>query len=490
MNLRSLVLPFLTVGVLLCILYSEILSRPKPVIDGRVHITYWEKWTGFESDAMKAVVDEYNRTQNRVFVEYLTISNIERKTLMAIAAKHPPDVAGLYGPNVAQYADSGAVMRLDDYCRKNGISAAQYIPAFWDAGVIEGHIYSLPTTPATTALHYNTDMLKDAGFDPKKPPQTMEEMQAMASKLTTHKNGHIDKAAFMPGEPDWWSWSWGYLFGGSLWNGKDKITANSPENVRAYRWVQWWSKTFGATELQTFKSGFGNFSSPQNAFLSSEVAMEMQGVWMYNFIDKYSPKLQWAVAPFPHPADRPDLANTTLLDEDVLTIPQGATHPDEAFDFVKFVQSQKGMELLCLGQRKASPLIETSPEFYRKHPNPFIKMFADLAKGKNTVFPPKTGIWSEYSQEMKTAFEDIVVNGKDPQAALDYVQARMQPVLDDYLAQKRRREETKSGASATASVEFSPVLAPLLRRDEATAPRTAPHASPTRPHFAQGGQSL
>ena len=27
--------------------------------------------------------------------------------------------------------------------------------------------------------------------------------------------------------------------------------------------------------------------------------MELQGVWMYNFINKYNPQLEWGAAPFP-----------------------------------------------------------------------------------------------------------------------------------------------------------------------------------------------
>src|SRR5947199_204040 len=136
-----------------------------------------------------------------------------------------------------------------------------------------------------------------------------------------------------------------------------------------------YATAFGPSALQVFKSGFGNFSSPQNAFIDEKVAMVLQGVWMYNFIDKYNPKLDWAAAPFPYPADRPDLAFMSAVDMDVLTIPSGAHHPREAWEFIKYVQSQKGMELLCLGQRKHSPLAKVSQEFWAKHPNPYIKLF-------------------------------------------------------------------------------------------------------------------
>src|SRR5581483_5994534 len=111
MSLRNLFTPLFILGTLALIWYSEAITAPHRE-PGPVHITYWEKWTGFEGDAMQAVVDAFNRSQNRVHVDLLTISGIENKTLLAVAGGNPPDVAGLYGPNVAQYADDNAVLPL------------------------------------------------------------------------------------------------------------------------------------------------------------------------------------------------------------------------------------------------------------------------------------------------------------------------------------------------------------------------------------------
>lgn len=446
MQLRDLALPLVGLGIVLTIYASERVTDnpPKP---GPVNITYWEKWTGFEGDAMQEVVNAFNRKQNRIHVDLLTVSGIQNKTLLAVAGGNPPDVAGLFGPNMAQYADDRAVMSLDGFCREKGITAADYIPVYWEMGMYQGHLYSLPTTPASTALHYNKQMFREAGLDPEKPPQTIEEMDAMAEKITTRDaQGKLDKSGFMPAEPGWWRWGWGEVFGGKLWDGGTKITATDPANIRAMEWVQSYSRKYGAAELQSFRSGFGNFSSPQNAFLSSKVAMELQGVWMYNFIDQYAPKLEkpvlnWAAVPFPHPADRPDLADSTFADEDILVIPRGAKHPKEAFEFIAFVQSQEGMELLCLGQKKHSPLSHVSADFYRKHPNPYIKLFAEMPIGKNVQSPPKLALWPEYQAEMETAFDEIALLKKTPEQALKDVQARMQPKMDEYLERLQKRNE-------------------------------------------------
>ena len=47
--------------------------------DGRVTIRYWEKWTGFEADAMRAVVDDFNASQHRIFVDFSSVSQMDHR---------------------------------------------------------------------------------------------------------------------------------------------------------------------------------------------------------------------------------------------------------------------------------------------------------------------------------------------------------------------------------------------------------------------------
>ena len=54
---------------------------------GRATIKYWDKWTGFEADAMRAVVDDFNAGQDRIFVEYSSVSQIDRRLMLATSGK-------------------------------------------------------------------------------------------------------------------------------------------------------------------------------------------------------------------------------------------------------------------------------------------------------------------------------------------------------------------------------------------------------------------
>src|SRR5687767_12282071 len=80
----------------------------------RLELSYWEKWTRFEGEAMARVVEAFNASQTRITVKYLTVSNITQKTLIATAGGDPPDIAGLFGADVVSFADKNALQPLDD----------------------------------------------------------------------------------------------------------------------------------------------------------------------------------------------------------------------------------------------------------------------------------------------------------------------------------------------------------------------------------------
>ena len=98
-------------------------GRPKPPA-GFVEVTYWEKWTGNEGAQMQIIVDDFNQTvgrEKRIFVNCLTISEIEQRTLAATAAGVPPDVAGLTDEQIVQFAAQDALEPLDDFAARHGL---------------------------------------------------------------------------------------------------------------------------------------------------------------------------------------------------------------------------------------------------------------------------------------------------------------------------------------------------------------------------------
>jgi multiple sugar transport system substrate-binding protein len=423
--------------------------------EGRVVLTYWEKWTGFEAGAMDAVLADFHAAQTNIFVERLSVSDIARKLMLATAGGNPPDVAGIWAQNVYVYAEKGGLTPLDAFLSEAGITGADYHPAVFELCRHRGFTWALPSTPATLALHWNRRLFRDAGLDPDQPPRSIAELDAMAEQLTiveVLREGQpvrvrfpeltpaerearaftLVQLGYTPTEPGWYNAMWPAWFGGRLWDGDRAITAVTPENVAALTWFRSYAETYGLKNLQAFGSSFGNFSSPQSPFLAGKVAMTLQGVWMYNFISKYAPALEWGAAAFPsvNPEALPDV---TLVECDMLVIPKGARHAREAFEFIRYVNTRGAMEKLCLGQRKFSPLREVSADFYRDHPNPFIRVFADLVRSPNARTAPRITVWSEYDEELRIAYERAFTGVLPPAAALEEAQKRVQWKYDRVL---------------------------------------------------------
>ena len=451
--------------MLLCLAWAVFLTACDRAVErgdnDRIVLRYWEKWTGFEAEAMQAVVDDFNHAQDRIYVKMVAVSQIEQKTMLATSGGNPPDVAGLIASSISAYAEKGALLPLDGRLKEAGVVREDYFPALWEICTHRGFVWALPSTPASNALHWNRRLFQQAGLDPDVPPQSLAELDQMAERLTVveviregtavrlpfseltsrelaSRSFVIVQLGFSPTEPGWWRQSWGHWFGGRLWDGGRTITADSAENIAAFQWVAGYAEKYGARNMLDFGSTFGNFASAQNPFLNGRVAMVIQGVWMHNFIQQFAPTLDWAAAPFPSvdPDRWPGVCN---IDCDVLVIPRGARHPEASFEFIRYVNRQGPMEKLCLGQRKFSALRSMSEDFVQDHPNPWIDVFIALAGSPNAMPAPRVAVWHDYREELLVAVDRIFRGDVPAAVALGAARRRAQWKLDRAL---RRWERT------------------------------------------------
>lgn len=395
----------------------------------RVRLEYWDKWTGFEARAMEEAVAAFNASQDRVEVRYSAVSQIDLKLMLAIAGRRPPDVAGLWSFNLPAYVENNALSPLGSAATAAGLAGADYLPSIWALCNYRDRLWALPSTPSSLALHWNKRLFREAGLDPEKPPATIAELEAMNVLLTLpDERGGYRQFGHLAEEPGWWRAMWVYWFGGELWDGGDRLVVDSAAGQRAFAWVASYGERFGARQTGAFLEGFGNFSSPLNPFIRGRVAMELQGPWMWNFIQKYGDGVfELGVAPFP--AEQAGGPPVTLVETDILVVPAGATHPREAFEFIRFLNRPEIIERVCAGQGKFSPLVEVSPDFWSTHPHPFIRVFYDLAASPGARAAPQITIWKELKNELDQAAKEVWAGRVTPEEALARVQARMQPGL-------------------------------------------------------------
>ncbi|HEX2854494.1 MAG TPA: ABC transporter substrate-binding protein [Opitutaceae bacterium] len=410
-----------------------------PKGDGRVHVAYWEKWVGFQAQAMQEVVDRFNRSQDRIFVEYFATSEVVRKTLVATAGGDPPDIAGLWTQNIAAYADAGALTPLDDFIRADGFTPEQwlerYYPAFARICTHAGKVYAGTSTPGVFAIHWNKTLFREAGLDPERPPRTLAELDEYQRKLTRRdpQTGEILQVGFLPEEPGWWTSIFYPWFGGSLFDGREITLGTDPRNLAAMKWVAKISQDIGIERLRRFKAGFGQQASSESAFFAGKVAIVIQGVYYNNYRRQYKPGMDLGIGPWPEIV--PGIKDFAMVESDMLVIPRGAKHAKEAWEFIRYVNTSnpraqrreelEGAELLCYLQEKNSPLRQWSPFFEQHHPHPYIAMFRELSSSPHAVSVPTMGMWQEYDRELVALFEKVRLLVATPEEAIDYAHRRM-----------------------------------------------------------------
>jgi multiple sugar transport system substrate-binding protein len=427
-----------------------------PDRQGDVIVQYWEKWTGAEEAGMQQIVDDFNATvgkQKHIYVDMLSMSDIDQKTLVATAGGVPPDVAGLWDPTIVQLGSLGALEPLEDMAAQYGIKDGVYKSIYWRGCHYNGHLYALISTPAAVALFYNTRIfhenaakLRAAGLDPDRSPQSIDELDRYADVLSTFrvdKDGqrHLQRAGYLPMEPGWYIVQTPLWFGADEWDPQTgKFDFTSPGVLNAYRWMQSYSLKYGKDAVTEFETATGAYYSAQNEFLSEQVVMEQQGPWVANFVDTFRPDMKhdWAAAPFPSAVGQKDV---TYAPFDSLSIPVGAKHPKEAFEFIAFVNRQDEMEKLCMSHCVNSPLVKVSDHFLKNHPNPYISVFEQLASSPNAHLTMQCPLALEAGAELSAVAQGVVTLTLDPATALAAAQARMQAKYDDFAEKQRIRQQ-------------------------------------------------
>ncbi len=398
---------------------------------------------------MRSVIDDFNRSQDRIEVRFLSVSPIDVKLLLAASSGSPPDLAGLWSHSIPDFAEKGALLPLDHAIAEAGLGEDHYVPVLWKICRFKGFTWGLPTTPGCFALFYNKKLFRQGGLDPNRPPQTFAELESMSRHLTvvevernnrrvrvpfdqlsdterTRRHYRIVQVGHLPSDAGMYVSAWGFWFGARYFDGDRRILADDAGNLAALRWMRDIVLTYGVDQLREFSASFGQSQSSQSPFLAGQAAMVMQGPWLPNFIEKFSPGMEWGVAPCPAAPGVSDHAPVTLAESDVVVIPRGAKHPREAFEFIRYLQRQEVAEKLARLQRKFTALREVSPDFVANHPNPAIGEFIKLARSPGAHFLPRLSMWREYEIEMSIASMRVRYLLMTPEEALAEVQKRVQ----------------------------------------------------------------
>lgn len=151
-----------------------------------VEVTFWHAMTAANRDTLEKMVGEFNASQDKVRVQAVFQGSYDEnrtKYFTALRGGDLPDIIQVEDTGTQRMIDSKSVVRAQD-C----IDAEQYdlsdhldrVVAYYSIG---GEMWPYPFNVSNPVLYYNKTAFERAGLDPEKPPRTLEEIRTYSQKL-------------------------------------------------------------------------------------------------------------------------------------------------------------------------------------------------------------------------------------------------------------------------------------------------------------------
>ncbi|MCP4544105.1 MAG: extracellular solute-binding protein [Chloroflexi bacterium] len=397
-------------------------SSTEPTGGSATAKTTIEVWDFQQSDkdileAQQRAIVEFERENPNIKVNVTAIPFAEYydTLLNAVQNGEPPDVSTLTQQWTAQWADSGAVIPLDEYIKDSAVKRGDFFPGSWNSNLWEDETWGIPlSNDVWQQLYYNKDIFAAAGLDPENPPATWDELLEAAAKLN---NPPEQYGIVIMDAGDWIVYivdSFIYSNGGRVINGEGTMaTINSPEAVEALEYLR---------QLNAFAPP-GTFNRSESdavdLFTSGHVAMILAGSWQQDTF-RNIPDLNWGVAMTPAPDGK--TFHGTLGGWNLL-IYAASEHQDAAWKYIEFLATHKDV------QKTVNSLIPARLDAGEEFIN-------ELREGPQIIFDT---VNNGYPSPLSTSYPDIsrihqdmiltIWNGGDAQAAADEAAAAINAIL-------------------------------------------------------------
>ncbi|MEO8498575.1 MAG: extracellular solute-binding protein, partial [Planctomycetota bacterium] len=340
----------LSLGVVL----SSWSERPDPrsvVPANRREVVFWHFWGGEDRQVVEAVVDRFNASQDQHFVRAIAMpgNNLDMKLFMAVTGGDPPDVINQDDPIMADWAERGALLPLDEVASVAEIEALRkwLVPAADRLGTYRGRMYALCNGLDIRALYYNKTVLDQHGLQ---PPTSIDELDEIAEATTMiQPNGRVERFGYLPDARR--LWAWGIVFGGDFYNDETReVTLASKPIVAALEWMVSYRARYGAAEVAAFRQGDQSLPGKTFPLLAGRYTMVMDGQWRVRDIVAAQaeqrragkPVVEFGVCPLPVPyRGRP---RAGWVNGNFFLVPRGAKNREGAWKFMKFWSGFGGHE--------------------------------------------------------------------------------------------------------------------------------------------------
>jgi multiple sugar transport system substrate-binding protein len=411
-------------------------SEPPVSEPGVEEVVFWHFWGGDDRKVVDQVVARFNASRNRYRVRAVAMpgNNLDLKVFLAVTGGSPPDVINQDDPVVGDWAARGAILPLSAIATKEELAGLSewLFPAAQRLGQYRGEWFALCNGLDIRALYYDQTALAELG---ESPPTTLDELDALAERITPPGPERRERYAFLPDGRRLWSWA--PVFGGGIEaDQNDRVIVDTPENEAALGWMMSYRERYGAANIEAFRTG--DQSLPGKAFplLSGRYVFVMDGQWRVRDLRAYQrlqrergePVTEFGVCPLPPPSG--GRRDAGWVNGNFFVVPRGARCPQGAWAFMKFWSGYQGEHeaaetCIAGGWIPVSQRVVDQPSFQNYlGKEPLFAEFVRLAGSENQypvpVVPGAPLLRREVEKAGETALTDD--NANDVRALLQNVE--------------------------------------------------------------------
>lgn len=305
---------------------------------GPVELTFRQFDPPAETQGLQAVVQSWNDSHPDVRVKLETLSGPDSAQQFAREANtgSGPDIVQIANVNVKDLAKPKILMPIDDLAAKTPPETPVDKYLALDLAKFEGKTWALPWTVDTYALAYRPDQLKAAGL---KPPTTWESLATDAAKLSdagAKRSGFCFSGASGPDSGQWFAINY-YLWShnaalvtndGGTW----KVGATAAQLQGA---IDWFNGLFTSGATAKSMIAVASLTDPQivDGLSRGTCAMTMMAPQTFRQAKAADETLKTA----PMPDGLTD--GTTHLGGRMLGVNASSDHPEQAWDFIRYLNS-------------------------------------------------------------------------------------------------------------------------------------------------------
>ncbi len=153
--------------------------------EGRTRVVFWSAFAEKNGEALQKLVDDFNASQEDVYVENQfqgTYEETAQKLATALAAQQIPDMAVLSEVTWNRFFLDDTLEPLTSYFSGGDPDPEDYVESLIGEGTREGEIWWVPFARSTPLFYYNRDMFSAAGL-PDRGPETWDELREWGRDL-------------------------------------------------------------------------------------------------------------------------------------------------------------------------------------------------------------------------------------------------------------------------------------------------------------------